>query len=127
MIVAVAFVVGGVFGFRWWRHQQQFVSTDDAQVAGDIVTVSARITGRLAELRVDEGQSVKAGQVIAKLDPTDFEAQVQQAEAALAVAQSNLPASQAGVTYQTRQTAADEGLDPDGAVVWGRILEVTGG
>ena len=37
-----------------------------------------------------------------------------------------LPRDYAAV-LATRQTAADEGLDPDGDVVWGRILEVTGG
>jgi membrane fusion protein (multidrug efflux system) len=105
-IVGVAFVVGGVVGLRWWQHQAAFVSTEDAQVAGDIVTVSPRVAGRLAELKVDEGQSVKKGQVVAKLDDTDYAAQLAQAQAALSVAQSNVPSAQAGVSLQAETTNA---------------------
>lgn len=105
-IVLVAFIIGGYFGARWWMHRQAFVGTDDAQVAADLVSVSSRVPGRLAELSVDEGDAVKAGQVIAKLDDKDFKAQAAQAETALAVAKSNLAASQTGVSLQSSTSSA---------------------
>lgn len=105
-IFGVALVIGGIFGAKWWIHHQAYVSTDDAQVAGDLVTVSPRVPGHIAQLMVDEGQSVKADQVIAKLDDTDFKAQVATAQATLAVAKSNLASSQTGVTLQSSTSDA---------------------
>lgn len=103
-ILAVGLVVGGVFVAKWWSHRQAFVSTEDAQVASNLVTVSSRVPGRLAVLLVDEGQEVKAGQVVAKLDDTDFKAQLAQAEAALAVAKTGLKTSETGVSLQSAQS-----------------------
>ncbi|MDB5098435.1 MAG: secretion protein HlyD [Cyanobacteria bacterium RYN_339] len=105
-VVAVIFVITAYYGWGWWTHRQAFVATDDAQVAADLVTVSGRVPGHIAELPVDEGATVKAGQVIAKLDDTDFKAQVAQAESALVVAKSNLQSSQTGVSLQTSQNTA---------------------
>jgi membrane fusion protein (multidrug efflux system) len=105
-IVAIGVLVGGFYATRWWMHHRAFVSTDDAQVAGDLVNISARIPGHVAEVLVDEGQAVKAGDVLARLDDADFKAQVAQAQAALAVAESNLASSQTGVSFQESQTNA---------------------
>lgn len=114
-VVAVALAVGGVFGVRWYEHSLAFVSTDDAQIAGNLVTVSPKVPGEIAQLMVDEGSQVKAGQVIAKLDDEDFKAQLAQAQAALAVARTGLSPTQIGVTLQTDQsetqlTQAEAGL-----------------
>ncbi|HEY9766431.1 MAG TPA: HlyD family secretion protein [Chroococcales cyanobacterium] len=103
-VLGVALLGGGIVGGRWWLHQQAFVSTEDAQVAGNLVTVSARISGRIDRLLVDEGQLVKAGQAVAFLDRSDLQAQLAQAQAALAVAQSGLKTSATGVSLQSDQT-----------------------
>lgn len=105
-VVTVLLAVGGVFGVRWWLHKQAYVSTEDAQVAGDIVIASARVAGHLATIATDEGQAVKAGEPLFRLDAADFEAQLAQAEAALAVARSNLKASEVGVRYQEDTTGS---------------------
>jgi membrane fusion protein (multidrug efflux system) len=105
-VLGILLIVGGIFGGRWWAHRQAFVATDDAQVAGDLVAVSARVPGHIAQLLADEGQTVKENQVIAKLDDTDFRAQIAQAEAALAVAKSNLASSETGVSLQASTNTA---------------------
>lgn len=87
-------IIGG--GLWWWIHYSGTVSTDDARVKGTMVTVSARVSARVAELFVDEGDQVQAGQVIAKLDTKELEAQVAQAKANLAAAQAKLAGIQAG-------------------------------
>lgn len=104
-VVAVALIGGGVYGAKWWIHRQAFVSTDDAQVSGNVVNVSSRVPGHIAQLLVDEGQNVKANQVVAKLDDTDFKAQLAQAQAALAVAETGLRTSQTGVFLQSTQSS----------------------
>ncbi|HEY9855569.1 MAG TPA: HlyD family secretion protein, partial [Stenomitos sp.] len=105
VVLGVGLVVGGGYGAKWWSHRQAFVSTEDAQVASNLVSISSRVPGRLAVLLVDEGQEVKAGQVIAKLDDTDFKAQLAQAEAALAVAKTGLKTSETGVSLQSAQSS----------------------
>lgn len=108
-VVAVIAVIGLIFGTKWLLHHMAYVSTDDAQVAGDIATVSARVPGHVVQLNVDEGQTVTKGEVLAKLDDTDYKAQLQQAQAALELAQSNMATSQTGVSFQSQETSAQIG------------------
>lgn len=105
IVLGLGLLAGGVYGAKWWAHRQAYVSTDDAQVAGNLVTVSSRVSGRLAQLLVDEGQSVKAGQVVAQLDDTDFKAALAQAQAGLAVVRTGLKSSETGVSLQSAQTS----------------------
>ncbi|MBO9540744.1 HlyD family secretion protein [bacterium] len=105
-VLAIGLVIGGVYGGKWWTHRQAFVSTEDAQVAGNLITVSSRVPGRIGQLLVDEGQQVQAGQVVAVLDETDFKAQLAQAEAGLAVAKTGLKTSETGVSLQSAQTTS---------------------
>jgi len=65
-------------------HSTYSESTDDAQVNGHLIQVSARIAGQVAKVYVDENQVVKAGDTIAELDPADYQVAVENAEAALA-------------------------------------------
>lgn len=107
--LGVALLAGGIYGGQWMLHRQAFVSTDDAMVAGNLINVSSRVPGHLAKLLVDEGQKVKAGQIIAVLDDGDSKAQLAHAEAALAVARTGLQTSETGVSLQTTQTSAQIG------------------
>lgn len=79
------------------------VSTDDAQVDGDIYPIAAKIPGNIAEVLVDNNQEVKAGQVLVRIDPRDYQVRVDQAKAALALAESQVQAAEVGVPL-TRET-----------------------
>jgi membrane fusion protein (multidrug efflux system) len=70
-------------------------TTDDAQVDGHITQISSKVYGRVAEVLVDDNQQVKAGEVLARLDPRDYQAALDQAKAQLALAESD--ARSAGV------------------------------
>ena len=70
-------------------------TTDDAQVDGHITPIASKIYGRVAEVLVTDNQPVKAGQVLVKIDPRDYQASLDQAKAALALAESD--AASAGV------------------------------
>jgi membrane fusion protein (multidrug efflux system) len=80
------------------------VSTDDAQVDGHIVPIASKIYGEIAEVRVDDNQAVKAGQVLVRIDPRDYQAHVDQAKAALALAESQAQAAQVGVPLTQEST-----------------------
>lgn len=92
-------IVGGVVlvavlaGLFFYYHHRE--STDDAQIDGHITPVAAKIYGRVQEVLVKDNQAVKAGQELVKIDPRDYQAAVDQAKAALALAESE--ARSAGV------------------------------
>lgn len=86
-------LAGAVAATAWLGHSlwfnARYVSTDNAQIGGDIVPVSARISGFVTEVPVRENQLVKAGDLLAVLDDRDARARLAQAEAELANALTN--------------------------------------
>lgn len=83
-------------------------TTDDAQVAADVVPVGARVPGQVLRVAIVENQEVAAGDIIAELDPADFKARVEQAQAELASAQALAEAADAQV--QIAQASSRGGL-----------------
>ena len=100
-------------------------STDDAQVDGHITPVSSKIYGRVAEVLVLDNQPVKAGQVLVKIDPRDYQAALDQAKAQLALAEAD--AQSAGVDVpRTRENVAS-GTSSADAQLLGRASVVGDG
>ncbi len=106
IIIAVIAVVVLVAMGIWWRSTYS-ENTDDAQVNGHLIQVSARISGQVAKVYVDENQMVKAGDVIAELDPADYQVAVENAEAALSSAQANAAAADVNVPITTVNTGSN--------------------
>jgi membrane fusion protein (multidrug efflux system) len=79
-----------IFAWRYYITLRDFVSTDDAYIDGDRVSVSAKILGRIDQLTVDEGDSVRQGQILVRLDDSDLRAQEAQAKASLIFARENI-------------------------------------
>jgi membrane fusion protein (multidrug efflux system) len=88
----LALVAGG-----FWLHFRNRISTDDAQVDGHIVPMAAKISGSILEVLVNDNQEVKAGDVLVRIDPRDDQAKVDQAKAALLLAESQARAAQVTV------------------------------
>jgi membrane fusion protein (multidrug efflux system) len=105
LIVAVFVAVLIALGV-WWRSTYS-EDTDDAQVNGHLIQVSARINGHVLKVFVDENKVVKAGDPIAELDPRDFQVAVENAEAALASARANAAAASVNVPITTVNTASN--------------------
>ncbi len=98
-----AVLVAAAAGLFFYFHNRE--STDDAQVDGHITPVASKIYGRVAEVLVQDNEQVKAGQVLVKIDPRDYQASLDQAKAALALAESE--AQSAGVDVpRTRENVA---------------------
>jgi membrane fusion protein (multidrug efflux system) len=92
VLIAVAVLFLGALGYgayllRYWRMH---VSTDDAYVTAHLVPVSARIPGAVVEVRVNDNQDVKAGDILVHLDPRDYEVALEQARSAADSAKADL-------------------------------------
>lgn len=96
LIVLILLVAAGTwFGLTKYFHGKHHEETDDAQVEANISPVIPRISGYVKEVRVKDNQAVKKGDTLLVLDDRDLRLKVDQAEAALATAKSNLSAAQA--------------------------------
>jgi membrane fusion protein (multidrug efflux system) len=93
-------------GGYWWLTGGKTESTDNAQVKTDIVSVSAQVTGPVIEVDVKNGDHVKAGDVLFKIDPAPFQVALEQAEGQLAAAKLQ--------TTQLKTQAAGTGADITG-------------
>ena len=87
-------------------------STDDAQVDGHIDPISSKIYGTVAEVLVNDNQQVKAGQVLARIDPRDLQAKLDQMKAELAQAESKATGAKVSVPMmQTTTTSGTTGAE----------------
>jgi membrane fusion protein (multidrug efflux system) len=90
-VVAVAAV--GYLGFRSLTAGKE--STDNAQVSTDMVPIAARVGGALIAVPVTDNQAVKKGDLLAQIDPADYENRVKQADAELRAAKAQAAAAEA--------------------------------
>ena len=95
IVLLILLIGGGWFGYSKYTHGQHHEETDDAQVEANISPVIPRVAGYVKEVRVKDNQIVKKGDTLIVLDDRDLQLRVQQAEAALATAKSNLGAAEA--------------------------------
>jgi membrane fusion protein, multidrug efflux system len=111
LAVILVVLVGGVF---LWRYLSSYESTDDAQADVHLYPVSARISGYVVKVNVDDNQWVEKGTVLVEIDPKDYEVAVAQAQANLgnseATAQSlniTVPITSVNSSSQLQSTASD--------------------
>ena len=78
LIPLLIFIIIGVAAWYWYMGNKGYVSTDDAFIDADKATVSSKILGRIVKLKVAEGDTVKAGQILIQLDTIDLKAQEKQ-------------------------------------------------
>ncbi|HEV7669610.1 MAG TPA: HlyD family secretion protein [Thermoanaerobaculia bacterium] len=109
LALVVALVVGG---FAWW-HLSGRISTDDAQVEGDLNPIASRVGGTVAKVLVRENENVKAGTLLVQIDPRDYEIAVAKAQADLDEAEangrgahSNLPVASASSSSRLSMSAS---------------------
>jgi membrane fusion protein (multidrug efflux system) len=96
-------LLAALAGLFVYYHNRE--TTDDAQVDGHITPIASKIYGRVAEVLVTDNEPVKSGQVLVRIDPRDYQASLDQAKAALALAESD--AASAGVDIpRTRENVA---------------------
>ncbi len=116
LLISIAIVIVAVIGDYFVRSAFLYEDTDDAQIHGHVMPLSARINGQVQEVRVIEGQLVHAGDVLVVIDPKDYKIAVNQARANLADAEATAASSMWSVpvtsatawsTLDSSQTAID--------------------
>jgi membrane fusion protein (multidrug efflux system) len=114
----LALIIGGIVllvgGFFLWRYFTSYESTDDAQIDGHLNGISARVSGHVLKLLVNDNQYVAAGTPLVQVDPRDYEVAYEQSKAqyadALATAQAmkvNVPITSVSSTSQEAAAQAD--------------------
>jgi membrane fusion protein (multidrug efflux system) len=100
LIVPALLIIGAGY---YWLASGASVSTDDAQIKQDIVSVSAQVNGPIVQVFVKNGTQVKRGDILFRIDPQPYQVALEQAEAQLAAARLQ--------TTQLRTQAAGTGAD----------------
>jgi membrane fusion protein (multidrug efflux system) len=133
--VLVLLIVGGVF---LWHYLSAFESTDDAQVDVHLYPVSARISGYVQKVNVEDNQWVEQGYTLVEIDPKDNEVALARAQASLenadAAARSlniDVPVSSVDASSQLKFTSSDirnaeaaiESAEKEAAAAHARVLE----
>jgi len=104
LIVGGGILLAALLGLYLYFHNRE--STDDGQIDGHITPIAAKIYGRVGKVQVKDNQPVKAGQVLVQLDPADYQAALDQAKAALALAEGEARSAGVDVPRTTEDTAS---------------------
>lgn len=111
LLVLLVLATGGLI---YYMHARQFQETDDAQIDGNITNLGPRVMGTVTAVYVRENQTVKAGDVLLEIDPTELQVTVAQAKAAVAQAQAQLQAEDPSVSItETSNKALVAGASSD--------------
>ncbi|MBN8906376.1 MAG: biotin/lipoyl-binding protein, partial [Rhodospirillales bacterium] len=102
---ATNFRIGGLL---WWLNGGRWVDTDDAYVQADVMTVSTDVSGIVTAIPVHEGEHVKQGDVLFRLDPQKFQIAVDDARAKLAQTRLSLEAMKSDYQARLRDAAAKQ-------------------
>ncbi|WP_319773730.1 HlyD family secretion protein [Breoghania sp.] len=87
-ILALGGAFGAYEGYTWWTHGRFYETTDDAYVSADITTIMSKVSGHVAAIEVSDNQTVRAGDVLVRLDDGDYRLAVRSAENAVASAKA---------------------------------------
>ncbi|SAK81590.1 secretion protein HlyD family protein [Caballeronia hypogeia] len=94
IILGIVVVVLAIGAFVWWFMTRNQESTDDAYTDGDAVTIAPKVSGYVVTMNIDDNRFVHQGDLLIKIDPRDYQAQLDQASAQLGLAQAQLHAAQ---------------------------------
>ena len=106
IIIGIVAIVAIVAGVLLWRYLSSYESTDDAQVDVHLYPVSARVSGYVIKVNVDDNQWVQQGTVLVEIDPKDYEVAVEQAKASLASAEATAQSLNITVPITTVNTTS---------------------
>ncbi|MDQ6830788.1 MAG: HlyD family secretion protein [Gemmatimonadota bacterium] len=113
-IVAVLAILAVIWGVKRWSYGRAHATTDNAQVDGHLIPISAKVGGYVTAVNVSENQDIKQGDVLATIDTAEYKVRLLQAQADLATAQAatntggNTGQAQAAVAQATGQRGSLE-------------------
>lgn len=108
VIIVAIVVVALFFGVKNWLYGRNHETTDNAQVAGDVVLIAPLVQGTVTDILVADNAVVKKGQTLVKLDPSKLTTAYNQAQANLKAAIADANAAGVSVTFAQATARADE-------------------
>src|SRR5215831_18554 len=101
IIIAIVVVIAGILGYKYWMSKQselpEGIVSGNGRIEAKLADASAKEPLRVKEVLVNEGDLVKPGQVLVRLDTVTLEAQLAEANAKVAAAQQEVAAAQAAI------------------------------
>jgi len=115
LAVLIVLIIGGAGGLYWWLHRPPALPPgivfSNGRLEADEIDVATKFSGRISQILADEGDVVKAGQVVARIDTRDLQAQEAQAEAQVLEAEHTITQNRALLAEQRSQrTLAEQEL-----------------
>ena len=107
LVAAIILLVAAIVGIRYWLYARSHESTDDAFIEAHVIQISPKVSGHVVKLYVDSNQQVNKGDLLAEIDPRDYQAKVDQAKAALTAGQARLQEARSGVELARANTRAN--------------------
>jgi membrane fusion protein (multidrug efflux system) len=96
----------GWAGFSWFKERQHYESTDNAYLKTNNVLITPKIAGYIIDLRIDDNQAVKKGEIIAIIDERDYQAKLEFSQAKVIEAQADIARLQATKNTQHSNIAS---------------------
>src|SRR5690349_4942454 len=110
IVIAIVVVVGGVLAYKYWKSTQSAlpagIVAGNGRIEAKLSDVSAKEPLRIKEVLVDEGDLVKPGQVLARLDTVTLEAEMAKNEASVATAREEFAAAKGAIATAAADIAA---------------------
>ncbi len=115
-MLLVALTAGAAGAAYWWTHRPPplpaGIATGNGRIEADPIDIATKFAGRIAELRVDEGDMAKSGQVLAVMDTRDLEASLKKAQAQVEQAGKAIVEAKANVDqYHTQVVLAEQEME----------------
>ncbi|MFL6305553.1 MAG: HlyD family secretion protein [Candidatus Sulfotelmatobacter sp.] len=112
IVIAVVLVVGGVLAYKYWKSTQSAlpagIASGNGRIEAKLSDASAKEPLRVKEVLVDEGDLVKPGQVLVRLDTVTIDAEQVKNEAAVATAREEFAAAKAAIAAAKAAIAASK-------------------
>src|SRR3954469_6616614 len=86
IIAAIVLIVAGIAGFRYWRNEGLYESTENAYVQANQAEITSQVAGPVVKVFVQDQQAVKAGDPLFDLDAANYDLALQRAQAQLEIA-----------------------------------------
>lgn len=104
----VLLILGCSFGLYYYFYALSHTSTDDAFIEGHAISISPKVSGHILKVYIDDNQEVKEGELLAEIDPRDYETRLKMAEANLEAAQAKAAQAEEDVSRYKKLILNDE-------------------
>lgn len=105
LVITLVLLTATVFGYRYWRHSELYVSTDNAYLNANTVEIAAQVGGNVTRVYVRDNQAVKAGDPLFEIDPQPYRIALEKAQAQLQLAQQSVSQQQSAVAAAEAQVS----------------------